>query len=76
MKTKILIISLILLTMNLHAQIDRSVRPKPGPAPEIKLGDYQSFEMENGLKVFVIENNKLPKINFRLLTVRKSNCGR
>ncbi len=52
------------------AQLDRTVQPKPGPAPEIKIGDYESFEMENGLKVFVIENDKLPKVNFDLILDR------
>ena len=70
MKVKFIFILVVLTFLGLNAQVDRSVRPEPGPAPEIKLGDYQSFELENGLKVFVIENNKLPKVNFSLVTVR------
>ena len=71
-KMKIKIISLLLITLliNVYGQVDRSKQPQPGPAPEIKLGDYESFELENGLKVFVIENDKLPKVSFSLLTVR------
>ncbi|HRO43743.1 MAG TPA: hypothetical protein PL009_12975, partial [Flavipsychrobacter sp.] len=42
--------------------IDRSIRPHPGPAPEIKLGKTESFTLPNGLKVFVVENHKLPTI--------------
>ena len=42
--------------------LDRSVRPKPGPAPEIKLGKTESFTLPNGMKVFVVENHKLPTI--------------
>ena len=70
MKSKIILFLIIILFSSTAAQLDRSVRPQPGPAPEIKLGDYETFELENGLKVFVIENNKLPKVNFSLLTVR------
>lgn len=70
MKIRIISLLLIILSMNLYGQVDRSKQPKPGPAPEIKLGDYESFELENGLKVFVIENDKLPKVNFSLITVR------
>ncbi len=70
MKIKIIAILLIVTSINLLAQLDRSIQPQPGPAPEIKLGDYKSFELDNGLKVFVIENNKLPIINFSLVTVR------
>ncbi len=45
---------------------DRSIRPAPGPAPEIQLGSTESFVMENGLKVFVVENHKLPKVSLSL----------
>lgn len=70
MKNFLIIVIICTFFSNSYAQVDRSIRPKPGPAPEIKLGDYESFELANGLKVFVIENNKLPKVNFSLLTVR------
>lgn len=49
------------------AQVDRSKAPEPGPAPEIQIADYQSFELKNGLKVFVVENHKLPRVAFSLL---------
>ncbi len=45
----------------------RKKAPEPGPAPEIKMGDYQEFTLENGLKVVVVENHKLPKVSFQLL---------
>lgn len=47
-------------------KLDRSKRPTAGPAPEIKLGEIESFTLENGLKVFVVENHKLPKVSFSL----------
>ena len=43
---------------------DRSIVPQAGPAPEIQIGSIASFEMQNGLKVFVVENHKLPKVSF------------
>lgn len=46
--------------------LDRSKLPQAGPAPEIKIGDYQSFELPNGLKVFVVENHKIPRISYSL----------
>ncbi|KEO72008.1 M16 family metallopeptidase [Anditalea andensis] len=52
------------------AQVDRSKRPEPGPAPEIKIGDAESFTLANGLKVFVVENNKLPRVAFSLILDR------
>ncbi len=47
--------------------LDRSKRPQPAPAPVIKIGDYQSFELANGLKVFVVENHKIPRISYSLV---------
>lgn len=48
-------------------QLDRSIRPKPGPAPEIKIGKYESFTLANGLKVFVVENHKIPRVSYSLI---------
>ena len=48
------------------AQIDRSVMPKAGPAPEINLKEPQRFELKNGLKVLVVENHKLPRVSIQL----------
>ncbi len=47
--------------------VDRSIRPQAGPAPTIKIGDYQSFELPNGLKVFVVENHKIPRLSYSLV---------
>jgi len=48
----------------MHAQ-DRPM-PKPGPAPTINIGKPQSFELQNGLKVMVVENHKLPRVSYNL----------
>lgn len=55
-------ILLLLLSGNAWAQVDRSIKPKPGPAPEIKLGKTESFVLPNGMQVFVVENHRLPTI--------------
>ncbi|PKP04354.1 MAG: peptidase M16 [Bacteroidetes bacterium HGW-Bacteroidetes-9] len=47
--------------------LDRSIKPQPGPAPEINIGKYESFELDNGLKVFVVENNKIPRVSYSLI---------
>lgn len=57
---------MLLLCGAVTAQVDRSKMPEPGPAPKIELGETQSFTLENGLKVFVVENHKLPKVSFSL----------
>lgn len=51
--------------------VDRSIRPPAGEAKEITVGNYESFKLENGLKVFVIENHKLPTISYSLSIDRK-----
>ena len=67
MKTKITaIIALFLLSISATAQIDRSVQPKPGPAPSITLEVPGEFELKNGLKVLVVENHKLPRVSYSL----------
>ena len=59
-----ILISAFVISVN--AQIDRSKAPAPGPAPVIHIGDYQSFELDNGLKVFVVENHKLPVVTYMI----------
>jgi predicted Zn-dependent peptidase len=68
MKYKITtVIVLFLLSLGVTAQIDRSQQPKAGPAPKIKMGQPEYFELKNGLKVLVVENHKLPRVNFSLM---------
>lgn len=49
-----------------YAQLDRSIRPEPGPAREIQLGDFESFTLKNGLQVIVVENRKVPVVSFSI----------
>ena len=70
MKKSILYLMTFLLVQTGFAQIDRSSYPEPAPAREIKLGNADSFVLPNGLKVFVVENNKLPRVAFSLVLER------
>ncbi len=71
MKNRILtLILLFVFAVPSFAQIDRSKKPEPGPAPEIHLGKYESFVLPNGLKVFVVENHKLPRVAYSLVINR------
>ncbi len=61
------ILSVLLVSNAIFAQkIDRSIRPKPGPAPVVRIGDAQSFVSSNGIKVYVVENHKLPKVSYSM----------
>ncbi len=71
MKNKILVLIFsFIISLPSIAQVDRSKMPQPGPAPEINLGKYESFTLPNGLKVFVVENHKLPRVTFSLVVDR------
>ncbi|MBS3738313.1 M16 family metallopeptidase [Mesohalobacter halotolerans] len=65
------ILLLCFVTTSLVAQIDRSQMPKPGPAPEINLGEPDTFKMDNGLEVLVVEDHKLPRVSVRLVIDNK-----
>ena len=67
MKTKIsILITLFLLSVGITAQIDRSKQPQPGPAPKITLETPKEFVLDNGMKVMVVENHKLPRVSYNL----------
>jgi zinc protease len=44
----------------------RKTAPAPAPARDIRLGEYASFDLANGLKVIVVENHKLPRVSYQL----------
>ncbi|WPR73913.1 pitrilysin family protein [Algoriphagus sp. NG3] len=60
----------LMVTVVGFAQVDRSQFPKAGPAPVIKIGEAETFTLDNGLKVFVVENDKLPRVSFTLVFER------
>ena len=67
MKKNTLLVIFSLFSAISFAQIDRTKQPTPGPAPEINLSEPQRFEMNNGLKVMVVENHKLPRVRMQLM---------
>lgn len=44
-------------------KLDRSQKPKPGPAPVITFADPVIYKLPNGITVLVVENHKLPKVS-------------
>ncbi len=61
---KIFILALTgLFAQSVMAQkLDRSQKPKPGPAPVITFADPAIYKLPNGITVLVVENHKLPKV--------------
>ncbi len=64
-------LALLLVTgfaaMPLRADIDRTKQPEPDPAPTASFPDYEQRVLRNGLKVFVIQDDRKPTVTFRLL---------
>lgn len=60
------------LTMLAQVKVDRTKAPKPGSAPLIKVGEPATFTLSNGLKVFVVQNTKLPRVSATLTIDRES----
>ena len=61
-----IVVLVVALVSSLSAQVDRSKRPQPGPAPVIELGEFETFTLRNGLQVIVVENRKIPIVSFQL----------
>ncbi len=62
----ILLITIVLISFNVSAQVDRSIQPVGGPTPKIKLEKPKEFKLKNGIKVLVVENHKLPRVSYSL----------
>ena len=71
MKKIILSFIALIFTLSINAQLDRSKMPMGGPSPKIKLDKPKEFKLKNGIRVLVVENNKLPRINYSLRFNRK-----
>ncbi len=62
----ILLITTMLISFSISAQLDRSIQPVGGPTPKIKLDKPKEFKLKNGIKVLVVENHKLPRVSYSL----------
>ncbi|SNR99393.1 M16 family metallopeptidase [Dokdonia pacifica] len=49
------------------SNFDRSVEPAQGPAPALNIPDSWTAELGNGMKVYGIEQNEIPTVNFNLV---------
>ena len=57
---------LIFLFLTGIMQAQNRPQPKPGNAPVVNIKKPQTFVLENGMKVLVVENHKLPRVSFNL----------
>lgn len=80
MKKIVSIIIACFLFTPIFGQLDRSVMPKAGPAPEINIPDPIIFKLENGITVILSENHKTPRFSANLVmgsdpTLEKDKAG-
>ncbi len=59
--------ALLLQFSNGQVVVDRSKKPKAGPAPIITIKDPVIYNFSNGMTVLVVENHKLPKVSASLI---------
>jgi zinc protease len=62
-----LLLPLLLPALTASAAIDRTQKPAPGSAPDTAFPDYTTKVLPNGLKIFVIQDDRKPSVTFRLL---------
>jgi len=49
----------------------RKKAPTPGAAPKINIAEAETFQLENGLKVMLVENHKIPQVSFQLRLINE-----
>lgn len=62
-KIFILAIATLFVQSAIAQKLDRSQKPKPGPAPVISFADPVIYKLPNGITVLVVENHRLPKVS-------------
>lgn len=68
--TLLIVAAVALLAACTPPKLDRSRAPVAGPAPQINLGKYETYKLDNGLKVIVVQNSKLPRVSYSLTVDR------
>jgi len=68
---KIFVIALLFaFAITGFAQLDRSKRPEAGVSPKVNIANFESFTLDNGLKVIVVQDKKVPVVSIELLVAR------
>ena len=50
-----------------EAEVDRSQKPAPGTAPAASFPEYKDIKLSNGLRIFIIQDDRRPMVTFRLI---------
>jgi len=49
------------------ADVNRSIKPNPGSAPSASFPEFKDLTLPNGLRVFIIQDDRRPMVTFRLV---------
>jgi zinc protease len=63
----LILLSLLTPAKMMEAAVDRSIKPDPGNAPAASFPEFKDFRLSNGLRVFVIQDDRRPMVTFRLI---------
>jgi predicted Zn-dependent peptidase len=75
MKRMLHTLVVLLLGLNgttLYGQLDRTVKPGPGPASPLNLPVLQKSSLDNGLKLIVVEHHELPVVQVTMVILSGS----
>ncbi|MEI6714572.1 MAG: pitrilysin family protein [Verrucomicrobiota bacterium] len=50
-----------------YGEFDRTQKPEPGPAPAISFPDFEEVTLPNGLRIYLIQDDRRPTVTFRLM---------
>jgi len=68
----VVLLAFMLVATPAAAQVDRSVPPRPGPAPAVRLPDVQKRSLSNGLPVWIVEQHEVPVAQVDLIVTSGS----
>lgn len=70
------VIALLLLVItdpgSMKGQIDRTVRPEPGPTPPLTLPQIQRSSFDNGMNIMLVEHHELPVVQISMVVMSGS----
>ena len=66
LKQIVLTLLIIVSSASIAQKLDINKMPTSGSAPKVNLGKPQTFTLPNGLRVMVVEDNKLPRFSAQL----------
>ncbi|MDH4069457.1 MAG: insulinase family protein [Ignavibacteria bacterium] len=68
----IAILFIVTVSGSMRGQLDRTVRPEPGPTPPLTLPEIQRSSLDNGLAIMLVEHHELPVVEVSMVIMSGS----